>query len=191
MIEGATGDYFAVVVEEITPSALRPLDTVRDDVASAWEVSEREAALTELTESLVEKIENGATLAEIAEEQDVEVITAGPGTRTDRTLGLSPDLLTDLFATDEGNALQGAASNGLERLVGIVSEIESATSEEHVTAIDRSTEAYAGRLAQDFVDQFARTARDSHPYEPNPLALEALFNGHGGYGGGHGGGMGY
>ncbi len=191
LIEGATGDYFAVVVEEITPSALRPLDTVRDDVASAWEVSEREAALTELTESLVEKIENGATLAEIAEEQDVEVITAGPGTRTDRTLGLSPDLLTDLFATDEGNALQGAASNGLERLVGIVSEIESATSEEHVTAIDRSTEAYAGRLAQDFVDQFARTARDSHPYEPNPLALEALFNGHGGYGGGHGGGMGY
>ena len=187
LIEGSTGDYFALVVEEITESTLRPLDTVRDDVAGAWEVSEREAALAKLTESLVAKIEDGATLAEIAEERDVEVSTAGPGTRTDRSLGMSPDLLAKLFETDEGKALEGAAANGLSRLVGIVSEVETATTEEDVAAIDRSTEAYAVRLAQDFVDQFARTARERHPFEPNPLALEALFTGQGGYGG-HGGG---
>ncbi len=188
LIEGSTGDYFAVVVEEVTPSALRPLDTVRDDVSGAWEVSQREAALEELTESLVKEIEGGATLAELAEERGLDVASAGPGTRTDRSLGLSPELLTQLFEADKDKPLQGSASNGLERLVGTVTEIETATSEEDVTAIDRSTEAYAARLAQDFVDQFSRTARDSHPFQPNPLALEALFTGQGGYGGGHGGG---
>lgn len=191
LIEGSNGDYFAVTVEEITPSTLRPLDTVRDDVAGAWVVAQREEALRKLSESLVEKIEAGSSLEDIAKEQDVEVTSVGPGTRTDRSLGLSPDLLTKLFETKEGEALQGVASNGLERFIGRVSAVETTTSEEDVAAIDRSTESYAARLAQDFVDQFSRTARESHPFEPNPLAIEALFTGHGGYGGyggGHGGG---
>lgn len=187
LIEGSTGDYFALTVEEITPSVLRPLDTVRDDVVGAWKVSERETALEELSKTLVEKLESGTSLADLAEEQEVEVTTAGPGTRSDRTLGLSPELLEKLFEAEADAPLQGTASNALERLIGTVSEIEEATSEEDVTAIDRSTESYAARLAQDFVDQFSRTARENHPFNPNPLALEALFTGHGGYGG-HGGG---
>ena len=197
LIEGETGDFYAIRVLEVIESALRPLDTVKDDVSGAWEVAQREEALEALTVELKGRLENGETLEEIAEGLDAEVEMAGPGTRTDRSLGLSADLLTALFSAEEGDAVEGQAADGLSRGVGTVAEIVKATSEDDVAAIDRSTEAYAARLSQDFVDQFSRTARDRHPLQMNQQAIDAVFTGGhgggygGGYGGGHGGGMGY
>ena len=189
LIEGTTGDYFSLSVEEITEAALRPLDTIKDQVSGAWEVSEREKALEELTASHVEKLNGGTDLANLAKELDLEVKSAGPGTRTDRSLGFSTELLSEIFEAAEGDALEGGSSDALTRVVGVITEIVPATSEEDITAIDRSTENYAARLAQDFVDQFTRTARSRHPVEANQQAIDAVFtNPGGGYGGGHGGG---
>jgi len=177
LIAGSGADYFALSVDEITEAALRPLDTIREEVTGAWEVAEREKALEVLTKSLVEKLNDGATLVELAEANETEIQTAGPGTRTDRSLGLSADLLTSLFAAEKNDAVEGMSADGLTRFVGRVAEIDTATSDEDVAAIDRSTEAYAARLAQDFVDQFTRTARERHPVQVNEQAI-------GGYGGG-------
>lgn len=183
LIEGTVGDYFSLRVDEVTEAALRPLDTIKEEVTGAWEVAEREKALEIMTKGLVERLEGGATLVELAEENEVEVKTAGPGTRSDRSLGLSADLLTSLFAADMNEAIEGMSGDGLTRLVGRVAEIDTATSDDDVTAIDRSTEAYAARLAQDFVDQFTRTARERHPVEVNAQAIEAVFTApHGGMG---------
>lgn len=192
LIEGTTGDYFSLSVEEITEAALRPLDTIKDQVSGAWEVSEREKALEELTAKHVKKLNGETDLADLAKELELEVKSAGPGTRTDRSLGFSTELLGEIFEAAEGDALEGGSSDSLTRVVGVVTEIVPATSEEDVTAIDRSTENYAARLAQDFVDQFTRTARSRHPVQANQQAIDAVFTnpggGYGGYGGGHGGG---
>ena len=183
LIEGTNGDYFALIVEEITPATLRPIDTIRDELTTAWELSEREKALATLTGELVERLRGGDTLADIAEDYDTEVKTAGPGTRTDRSLGLSADLLETVFSIDEGEPAEGLASNGLTRLVGVLSGIDGATSDDDVAAIDRSTEEYAAQLSQDMVDQFSRSARERHPLILNPQAIEAVFSPqHGGMG---------
>lgn len=183
LIEGSTGDYFALQVEDITPSALRPLETIKDEVTGAWELAQREKALEKTANDLIAKLASGSQLPEIAKDLDVEIQNAGPGTRTDRTLGLSADLLTALFNADEGEAIQGMSANGLERAIGLVSDIVTATSEDDVTAIDRATESYAARLSQDFVDQFSRTARARHPIGVNQQAIDAVFTApHGGMG---------
>ena len=182
LIEGTVGDYFALSVDEITEAALRPLDSIRDEVSGAWEVAEREKALEAMTKELAERLEGGATLVEIAEENDTEIKTAGPGTRTDRSLGLSSDLLAAVFAAEKNQAVEGMSADGLTRLVGRVAEIDSATSDDDILAIDRSTESYAARLAQDFVDQFTRTARERHPVQVNTQAIDAVFTTPGGLG---------
>jgi peptidyl-prolyl cis-trans isomerase D len=183
LIEGTTGDYFSLSVEEITEAALRPLDTIKEEVAGAWEVAEREKALEVLAKNLVDRLEDGANLVELAEGNEAEIKTAGPGTRSDRSLGLSADLLDTLFDAELNEAAQGMSSDGLTRLIGRVAEIDSATGEDDVAAIDRSTEAYAARLAQDFVDQFTRTARERHPIAVNAQAIDAVFTApHGGLG---------
>ena len=183
LIEGTVGDYFAVNVEEITEATLRPLDTVKEEVTGAWEVAEREKALETLTKALVKRLDEGATLVEIAEEHEAEVKTAGPGTRTDRSLGLSADLLTALFEAEKNNPVEGMSADGLTRIVGRVAAIETATTEDDITAIDRATESYAARLGQDFVDQFTRSARANHPVQINQQAIDAVFTQpHGGMG---------
>jgi peptidyl-prolyl cis-trans isomerase D len=183
LIDGTNGDYFALIVEDITPATLRPIDTIREELVDAWEFAEREKALATLTGELAERLKNGDDVADIAEEYETEVKTAGPGTRTDRSLGLSADLLETVFSIEQGEAAEGLASNGLTRVVGIVTEIDAAASEEDVAAIDRSTEQYAARLAQDMVDQFSRSARERHPLIINPQAIEAVFSPqHGGMG---------
>jgi len=152
-------------------------------VTGAWELAEREKALATMAGELVAEIEAGTPLSEIAKKLDLEIQNAGPGTRTDRTLGLSTDLMATLFSADEGQAIQGMSANGLERAVGLVSEIITATSDEDVSAIDRATETYAARLSQDFVDQFSRTARSRHPIGVNQQAIDAIFTApHGGMG---------
>ncbi len=193
LLEGSTGDYFSLKIEEITEAALRPIDTITEEIKSAWVAAERKKALQDLTDRLTDRLSESSDLAAISEELGAEVKTAGPGIRTDRTMGLSAELLERLFAAQKDDAVTGDAAEGQSRLVGTVSDIIPATSEEDITAIDRSTESYAARLAQDFVDQFTRTARNNHPIQPNQAAIDAVFTAPhgGGYGGDHGGGLGF
>lgn len=183
LIEGSGNDFYALRVEGITPAALRPLDTVKDDVAGAWEVDQREKALAALTADLRSRLADGTTLSEIAEELEKDVETLGPGIRSDRTLGISDDLVAALFDADKGDALEGAAADGLSRIVGTVTEIIPATTEDDEIMVDRMTETYARFLSDDFINTFQLSSQNRHPVQVNQQAIEAVFTDPSGYGG--------
>jgi peptidyl-prolyl cis-trans isomerase D len=102
------GDYYILRVDEVVPSALRPLAEVRDEVAGLWKDNKRrEAARTRALE-IVTRVENGESLTAIAA---AEGLTATESKPFDRRGGGSESVhITPLLASDMFNAQPGQAA---------------------------------------------------------------------------------
>ncbi|MFA6022218.1 MAG: SurA N-terminal domain-containing protein, partial [Rhodospirillales bacterium] len=79
--EAGADAYFVIHVDKVIPSAVRPLDTIRDQVAAAWTEAEREIKAKATAEALVKRLKEGADLGQIAGELGVKVVTTEPFTR--------------------------------------------------------------------------------------------------------------
>jgi hypothetical protein len=98
----------------VTPSALRPFETVQAEVLEAWRaVAQRERAET-AAKGLVEKLKAGGDFAELARAAGAEVRSGGAFTRdgagADRAV--SSQLAAQLFAVKTGELAEAPAGDG-------------------------------------------------------------------------------
>ena len=175
-IETGTGDIYAYRVVASTEAALRPLDEVREAVEAAWAEAQREEALAFRAEGLRERLAGGESLADVAADIGKEVATIGPVTRGDRASGLGDELRAALFDAERGEALQGLAPNGEDRLIGVLTAVEAATGEADAAGIDRETERLAVSMAQDAVQLLSRSALDANEVRVNEAQFERLLS---------------
>ena len=110
------GDYFLVRVEEIVPSALQPLEDVRDAVADLWKGDKRRDAARSRALAIVERLENGASLTAIAAQEGLTVAESKPfdrrGEGSESEL-VTPVVVSDLFRLGLGQATMDEAPDGL------------------------------------------------------------------------------
>ncbi len=105
--ETASGTRYVVRVENVTPSALRPFDEVRDEVVAAWTAEERQRLMMEKAEELADKINNtGADIATLAADDATTVRETGMTRRTGRGLAddVNPAIAAALFTLEDGKA---------------------------------------------------------------------------------------
>lgn len=96
-----SGGYVWYEVREVTPSAIKPFDTVRADVESAWKAQKlREVALEKATQ-MVERARNGVTLDALAGEAKAEIKTVQGLKRNETTNDFGPDAVAALFSVPE------------------------------------------------------------------------------------------
>ncbi len=109
------GDYYQLRVEDIVPSALRPLEEVRDDVADLWKADKRREAARARALAIVTRVENGGSLTEIAA---AEGLTASESKPFDRRGGgaesvhVTPLLASDIFKIQPGQAAMDESPEG-------------------------------------------------------------------------------
>src|SRR5690606_20756389 len=141
----------------------RTLQQVRDEIAAALAVEQRQAALDDLTARIDEEIESGRSLSEVAQELDITVAATRPATADGRIYGtnetVAPVLASVLpvaFDMDEGEPQLAVVAPGESYVIFDVSNITpSATAplaeiREDVTADwRRDTGANAARAAAD------------------------------------------
>ncbi len=116
---------FVLRVDEIVPPTLQPLEDVRDDAIAAWTLAETTSRLTDLGNSLKERIDGGEPLGAIASELDMIVLGEVPFGRNDIVEGTPPEFIRDIFAAeqDEGVVVTDEASV----LIAMVTDIIPAT----------------------------------------------------------------
>jgi peptidyl-prolyl cis-trans isomerase D len=105
--ETASGTRYVVRVENITPSAVRPFDEVRDEVVASWTAEERQRLMMAKAEELASNINNtGADLATLASEDGADVRETGLTRRTGRGLAddVNPAVAAALFTLEDGKA---------------------------------------------------------------------------------------
>lgn len=119
---------YAVRIDSITPSAVRPLAAVRDKAAAAWLAAEQAKKLAVLASDVASRANGAATsFADIAKELGLEVRTTEPLARDASGGDLSAELLAALFSTKAGAAVAGAGAEAPRYAIARVKEVTSVT----------------------------------------------------------------
>ncbi|MCC6920966.1 MAG: SurA N-terminal domain-containing protein [Alphaproteobacteria bacterium] len=99
---------YAVRVDSVSPSALRPLASIRDKIAAAWLAEEQAKKLKALAEDLAKTANSGSTsLADLAKANALEAKTSESIARDAPVNDLSAEVIGTLFATKAGTWVAG------------------------------------------------------------------------------------
>lgn len=109
------GSYYIARVDETVPSALRPVNEVKDEIIADWQAGKQREAAEARALTIVEKVENGGSLIEIAVAEGLEATGSNPfnrrGEGADSKL-VTPLLVSDVFKLQPGQAAMVETGDG-------------------------------------------------------------------------------
>lgn len=159
-VETSAQAYVVFRIDSITPAALRPLETVRDQVVADWRIAERNKAAEKRAAELVTRLSEARTMEAVAREVGSVVRTTPAITRA-APLGdplLSPQLIANLFEAKVGDYLIAPAADGNGWVVARLKEVvePKAEGDSRMVGLRRNLEA---AIASDVLAQFETAAR--------------------------------
>jgi len=117
------GQYFAVKVTAITPPALKPLDSVREQVREGFLKEARAKLLQEKVRTLADQATKEMNLAGVGKVLGHAPVSSKPMRRSDMDDVFSTNLTAQLFASQKGAVVTGPAGKGdgvvLARVVAV------------------------------------------------------------------------
>ena len=117
------GGYVWYDVLGITPSRERTLDEVRGEVEAKWREDQISSKLRAKATEMVQKIEHGGTLAEVAASAGLKVDTAAGFRRDASPPGVPSAAITAAFRTPKDGVGQTPGSGGSEWIVFRVTDV--------------------------------------------------------------------
>jgi peptidyl-prolyl cis-trans isomerase D len=150
-----SGGYVWYEVREVTPSAVKPFDTVKAQVESDWKAQKlREVALAKAKE-MVERARNGVTLDALASEAKAEVKSIQGLKRNETTNEFGPEAVAALFAVAENGFAFAPEGDGkgakiMQSQAVLIPTFDPA-SEEAKTIAKALTDGAGGNLAASYV----------------------------------------
>lgn len=104
--------YIWYEVREVIPSALRPLDEVKDQARAAVVAQKLRTLAEDKAKALVERAKAGATLDDLAKETNATVQTAQGLRRTESSAEFGPAAVAALFAAPENGFAHAVEPDG-------------------------------------------------------------------------------
>ena len=172
-----TDGYIVIRVDGVTPTAVRPLADIRDQVDRDVRAERRMAAAKAEAESLTQRLADGATLAELAAERGAEVASPPAVTRdgTGADANLPRPLIAALFGLKEGGTTS-AAANIDGRAGHIVARLEAIEEVGGGNSDGAEVRGQIGpRLADDILAQFRNGLAVRTDVSINMDAIDRLF----------------
>ena len=153
--DAGNGEYFAVRVEKIIPSAMRPFEEIRPQLAQAWTQREIATRMQAKAEALAARVKKGETLDAVAASAGATVQHA-PGVSR-QTAGqnqvLSQDLLGKAFTSRPGEPFSAQFS----RFAFVVGKLEAIHTGDAATLAQMS-EQVRPQMTQAFFREMGESA---------------------------------
>ena len=172
LIEGEDNGYFVMRVDKITPSAIRPLDGIRDVVIAVWRDEQARKAAKARADEIASQIKAGKSLTDTAGAFHYDVETMAP-IRRGEAGALPQTLVADLFKEPEGGVATAETKTGA--IVAQVKKIEAAdpaADKAGVTALQRQLDATQGT---DLLDEYGLALQKHYPITVHTKTFDALF----------------
>lgn len=161
-------------VLSVTPSQLKPLDQVRDEVEKDWRNDETRKHVTKFTQDLVDQLSNGSkTLEDVAKELNTDVVPTSALKRTDVTVNVLSPAVEQAFALPKGG--YGSAASGVDegRIVFKVTDIVAPPKiDERI--VKRLDSSIARVLSEDMVTEYFGALEKHFGVSVNRPALARL-----------------
>ena len=104
--------YVWYEVREVTPSAIKPLDTVKAQVEADWKAQKLREVALDKAKQLAERGQNGITLDALASEAKAEIKTVQGVKRGESTNEFGPEAVSALFTVPENGFAFAPESDG-------------------------------------------------------------------------------
>jgi len=159
-------------VNGVTPSKVRPLDAVKDDVVAAWKADQRAHAAELRAKAILDRLKNGDKLAAVAKAEKLAVTTTPAFTRLthDSEAKLPAALMDKLFTLKVGEAAMAEGSKGYT--VAVLDEIRPPSDKEKSDTADALTDEVRQGLAGDLFQEFVGALRSRYSITVNAGVLK-------------------
>lgn len=127
-VELRGGGYAWVDNLQVIKAKQKPFDGVKDEAKAAWLKTEKAKRLRELARKLVDKVNKGETLADVAKslaDPKPEVKTSATFKRTGTVKGLPKTAIAQAFSITKGKAATVSATDKTQRIVLLVNEVNA------------------------------------------------------------------
>ena len=176
LTEAGTDGYFIVRIDGVTPSATRPLDTVRAQVAEAWKAARRAEAAEKEARAILARLRGGDTqMAAVAASLNVKVATSEPFIRSpqDNAHGLPAALVASLFEIAPGEYATARGENGY--IVARLNEVLDADPGADKSGLAALEAQISNSMRADLLSQLSVALRGRYPVTINSRAVDQLF----------------
>lgn len=178
LVETDSGSYFLLRVDEVTPEALKPLDTVRDEVVAAYKHDQAVKIAEERAKAVKAAVEGGSTLPDAIKSvgaEGAELARIGPINRQGEAGGamLMPAMVFNIFSADKGGVAEGVRPDGA-RLLAVVTDIEEPEPLDDA-ARKQFAETISRSLGTDLLIQYQEALREAYPTRVNSQVIQNMY----------------
>ncbi|WDZ78280.1 SurA N-terminal domain-containing protein [Ensifer adhaerens] len=149
-------------LDEVTPARDRTLDEARDEIGADWMAEQQRAALAKKAGELKQRLEQGAKLADIANELGLTVETKSGLMRSTSDAALSPAAVVAAFSGPNGFVTNAAGIGGEGQVLLQVTAVEDSGPTDALQDDSRQIEALARLSGEDIVDQMVATLQAAY-----------------------------
>lgn len=167
------GAIFAVRVDQVTASLVRPLAEVKEQAVAAWQAEQKREKVTKEAETLASAVSGGKTLAAVAAEQKLTATTSPPlPRRPQQGSKVAPALVGKLFSAQKGDTV--TAEDDSSAYVAQLTEIQAPEPAQGDAAKAQDGEL-ANAIKLDMASEFTAALRQRYPVEIKRDALDRMF----------------
>jgi len=171
--ETPDGAIFALHIDKIIPSQVRPLDEVKDKAVEAWQAERKRDVVTKRAEELAAAVTPGSRLTSVAAAKGLKATTSPPFTRhPENDSAVPPVLVGKLFAAKPGEVV--TASDATGSYVAQLDEVQRPEEVSQTAAAGLSRELDNAQQV-DLAEEFTRALRARFPVEIHREALDRYF----------------
>jgi peptidyl-prolyl cis-trans isomerase D len=171
--ETPDGAIFAVHVDKVIPSQVKPMDQVKDKAVAAWQADRRREIVAKQAEELAASVTPETRLATVASEKGLKATTSPPFTRhPENDTAVPPALVGKLFTAKPGEVV--TASDAAGSYVAQLDEVQRPENPSQTATAGLSQELNTAQQV-DLAEEFTRALRARFPVEIHREALDRFF----------------
>lgn len=172
--ENKDGGYYVLRVDNVTPSAVRPLADVRNAVAAAWRAQKTGEKLEQLSGEMLKAAQAGKPLPEIAKPLNLKVTQSAPFNRSFTDEQMSAALAAKLFTGKPGDSFAEPAPGG-GYVIARLREIRPPSLTGKSDAVAKMGRDLSRNFAEDVLAQYQSVLERRYDVEINQDRLNSLF----------------
>lgn len=179
LTESSDRGYFIVRVDSVTPTAVKPLDSVRDQVIADWKSFERNRLAGERAKAIADRLRQGEDFQAVASAEGLTTKTTQPLSRFDARADtdVSGELLTKVFALkNTGDVTDAPTPQRNGHAIAVLRRIDTPDAGGTTQSDkDELRNSLRNALAEDFLAQYRIALGSNYDVEVNQSAVDSLF----------------
>ncbi len=173
VIDDRNGNFIVVRTDEITPSQVRPLDAIKEQVAIEWRAGDQAKKAEDQAQTIASSLREGKTASSFAAHSGVDVRLSKPiSLLGDSDPGLPTSLLPQILLMKKGDVITEKLPD--HQLILRLTEIDDVDPASDETGLHKVSDQLTSQIPAELTDEFARYLRIIFPVEIDQSLMESL-----------------